>query len=433
MRSGPAILLSVVVLALVTGCFDICPDPSFGPYFGDPVAPNFGRQGTDIQVTFSGTNFDCNSPPSIVTDGDGVTADPPLSWMDTEIVFILHIAPNARLGAHRLAVETVSVSDPAVFMVYCATCGPPPHLTFTSPDALIQDSTKSFEFTGSNFLVAKTLEVHIDGPGISVSPGTPTVHTSGTEDYFYLGVTADATAATGAHDVYVKTDGGQSETRQIYVFAPQPPPPTPGPTPNLQTVSPMHVTKASGGIIEKVYVKCGGVGFGSANDVNGRLIEIEGSNGTTGQAAIQTYQAIADRTAVFEFVPASDVYPTDTAVKVRVSNTATSQTSGDLLLILDPPSAHPLFAYVDAVVGTLKPGGDVDCYIFGQNLQNTNERSFSGIPGLTFSNVQALPTQVIVHIHADVGTPVTGDDATNLTIKTSDGESNPFGLLISPP
>src|SRR5262249_5418794 len=144
-------------------------------------------------------------------------------------------------------------------------------------------------------------------------------------------------------------------------------------------------------------------------------------------AELQTYQANPDQVVVGLTAP----FPggTDTSVTVRVQNTHTGMMSNPQILYLDPPIAGAPF--IQDLRKSVQRNGGQDFTMFGQNLQGVTEQSFSAIQGVTFKNVQPDPnypigTAIDFQVSADGSAPVTGDEATNINITTSNGQSNPL-------
>ena len=429
MRSAQ-FLLPNVIFAVVTCC-------QHGPVIYS-VTPNFGSQGTDFIVNLVGNDFStaCGGDPILVIDGsriEGVSADFPSHSTETEITCTLHIAPNARLGAHTIVVQNAysGMSDPFTFLVTCPGCPPPPELLNVYNQSglpLIPGGPPvTFEFIGTNFL-NNNPQVQIDGPGISFPSGNIIVQDVGGIDYFDLPITADASATSGLHNVRVTTDGGTSNDLALTVDASQPPSGTPGPTPYLSGITPRHISKSG---LWGVWVKFQGTGFGCCPQ-----IIVDANSTVQNFSAWPTNQANPDEVVVG--LTSADPAGTDTSVTVRIFNPLTNQTSDGQILFVDDlvPGAPVVTSYTQSI--ELPPDADADFTIFGQNLLGVTEQSFSGIPGLTFSNVQPVagnpPDRVFsCHVHADATTPVTGDEATNLIITTTNGQSHPFSFEIYPP
>ena len=442
-------LFGSALIATVLYCCDNC-YYHFSPVLNS-VSPNVGTQGTDVVVTLIGAHFGDPDPtanvfPYILIDGvndggnDGLSTtfnarvDP---WTETSITFTLHIDATARAGAHTIAVQANGVTSPLPFSVTCPGAPPPPELiNIENVDhvPLVPGSAVTFQVVGINFSINSNLQVQTDRSDISFPSGPYNVQEGGGTDYFSVLITADANARPGDHEVWVSGDCGQSLPVNITVDASQPPPgPSPGGPPKLNGITPMLITQiAAGSIPGTVAVKCEGSGFGIEPQI------VVDQNNTIGLfAELPTYQANPDQVVVGLTTP----FPggTDTSVTVRVQNTQTGMTSNALILHLAPPNAGAPF--VQDLGNSVPLNGDQDFTMFGQNLEGVTAKSFSVIPGVTFSNVQPDPdpryppgTAIDFHVHVDGSAPVTGDEATNLTITTSKGQSNPFVLEIySPP
>jgi hypothetical protein len=120
---------------------------------------------------------------------------------------------------------------------------------------------------------------------------------------------------------------------------------------------------------------------------------------------------------------------------VYVHNLDNDTVSDPVTWYLDQPV--PGAPAINVGYGSVTQNGDGSLYIQGDNLQGLNEQSFSGVPGLTFSNIQPDPNYPPDHafwiqVHADATAPLTGDEATNLTVTTGNGQSNPFGIGVLP-
>src|SRR5262249_13065083 len=102
--------------------------------------------------------------------------------------------------------------------------------------------------------------------------------------------------------------------------------------------------------------------------------------------------------------------------------------SDGLPLFLDELDRNAPFAY--GLFDAVQQGGEADIDLYGGNLDGVTEISFSGIPGLTFSNIQDYGPLVTFHVRADASAPPEGNDVTNLTITTPNGQTNIFSFGI---
>ena len=143
----------------------------------------------------------------------------------------------------------------------------------------------------------------------------------------------------------------------------------------------------------------------------------------------RTVLANPDQVAVSHLYPPDNVGSTLT---VQVENDETLLDSNAQIVSLD--DRIPGRPYVSSNPVGITAGGDADVIINGENLDGTTYLSFNGIPHLHFSNIVVVSSnRVNVHVHAEADTPITGDEATNLTITTPAGESNAFEFIVNRP
>jgi hypothetical protein len=440
---GSTKFLLIFIFVAVDDC---CHCPSSGPPPTiDSISPNIGTQGTDVVVTITGSF----SRPDVLIDGkiQGVVGEVSTDYVASEgavspITLTFHIGANARVGRHFVAVYTAQsglTTEPDDFTVTCPGCPPPPELVNVADPSgapLVSGGPAvTAKIVGTNFSHPNP-QVQIDPPGISFPPGPYNVQNDGTYDYFLVPLTADPNAPTGFHFIRVTTDGGTSNAFELNLISSQPPSsPTPGGTPFLRSITPMHIAKNSQAL---VYIKCEGNGFSGFGIFRNIVIDQFGEI----PVPYVAFQQDQDEVAV---VPISTygLFQSDTALTVRVHNLTNDTFSDRLLLFLDEPRLGQ--PWVTGVSAAVNRGGDVAVVIFGQNLDGVTDQSFSGIAGLTFSNTQpcglnnpACPSfppgeGLSVNVHADLNGPVTGEDATNLTITTAHGPSNPFAFSVGPP
>jgi hypothetical protein len=446
---GSAYFLLPNLIAVVLAC---CDNTNCNGYLFPPVlnwtTPDTGSQGTDIIVTLSGAHFDATGYVSVVIDGvpnggnDGLSTnfneitDP---WTDTSISITLHIDANARLGAHTIAVQAAGATSPLPFIVTRLGCPPPPQLLAVVPQngpKLVPGGTLTFRFEGTN-LLNNNPEVQIGGSDIHVAPGPYNVQGGGGFDYFLADITADRTAA-GAQSVYVTTTVTNcvctSNLVYITVDASQPPPsPTPGGTPSLNRVTPRHISRFARQFTD-VLIKFEGTGFGATHEI---LVD---SNSTiSGFGTLNSYQSDPDQVVVG--FPSMNL-PTgpNPYVTVRVHNLVNGTVSNPQILYLDDPVATAPVVAANFCADFHRGDSVGNLYIEGENLQDITPQSFSGVPGLTFSNIRSTTPiygegseAFYIEVHSDMSAPISGDEATNLVITTADGQSNPFWIQILPP
>jgi hypothetical protein len=403
------------------------------------ITPNIGNQGMDVPVHIDGANFVVGIPgeyPRIVIDGsrnEGVTTDFNGStdpYYDTFIDLTLHIDPTARLGVHTIAIETLGGADAQTFYVTCPGCPPLPHLLnlITQPEntrLVAGGPPVTFRFVGTNFLNTNP-EVHIGGTGVTPDPGPPVVQQTGCPasclDYFDVPITAAAGTGGSLYNVAVTTDGGPSNILRLTVDDPVPvPSPSPGSSPTLTRITPTHVCKCG----EHVNIKLEGSGFGTLPSL------IVDNPSIQGIGSYSTYQADPDQVLVATVLIPDNI--PDTSVQVRIQNQDNQTISQPLILFLDERNPERPLAGV-RYGGSIYQGGNSHMIIAGDNLPDPPAVIFSGIAGLSFSNVHWGILGLEVDVLSDASlTPVTGDQATNLTITTDKGQSNLFRFRILRP
>jgi hypothetical protein len=262
-------------------------------------------------------------------------------------------------------------------------------------------------------------------PGLTFSNVRPDPF--GQTVFFHVHAAPD-TPVTGDEvtNLYVYSTPYTPSSNMFAVTVLQPPP---FPPPVLDSITPAHITRppASG---PEVSFKFEGTGFGAT-----RAIYVDLNDSLQHFGALGTNQANPDEVVVglaYGWVAGSD-----TSVTLHVRNLDNGTVSNGVPVVLDDPA--PGAPVVTQAYLAINQNGDNDFLILGANLQDVNEQSFSGVTGLTFSNIQPDPNfppgqALRVHAHADASTPLSGDEATNLIITDGNGrQSNPFWIEIVPP
>jgi len=162
------------------------------------ISPASGPQGSNVNVTLTGTNF--VTPVTVNFGGAGVTVASVVVASATSITAQFQIAAGAALGAQNVSVTTAGgTSGTQTFTVITP---PPPTLTSVSPAAGVTGSNLNVALTGTNFLTGATT-VLFSGPGVTVATVVVTSSTTLTAQ-FQIG----AGATLGAQNVSVMTSGG---------------------------------------------------------------------------------------------------------------------------------------------------------------------------------------------------------------------------------
>lgn len=428
--AGLALLGTAVVV-----CLSGCTGPGFFGFGVNRTARYTVSPGDQfVQLQLFGVNFTNQS--RLIIDGQvdgigtGITLNGPLTFVSSqELDASLNIAANAIAGAHTFVIgdpnEGISSSLP--FYVQCSGCPAPPVFgavhTIPSGQPLYPGTPTTVRFLGANFL-NNSPAIHSLTPGLSVDPGaTIVVQRDGDLDYFDVPVVVTASAIPGLASLQITTTGGFSNTKNLNVVANADFVSPPAPIPLLYNVTPRNVTVGA-----EVTIECTGSGFG----VNHQVI-------TDPPMPVTTYPIASgdsDRTVVAK-IQAAVAGP----IKVQVTNLDQGLTTDDIRIFADAPAVNVPAARNNDTNGVHR-GGSYDLQISGiyndarDHLIGATNSGWSGIPGLIFSNTVVSTsggvTTVTVRVQAGATAPLTGDHATNLTLTTAMGESNPFLLRVLP-
>lgn len=418
------------------GCHD--------PLIITSLSTDLGFQGETIDMVINGEGFDISAV-DVAVDGylgphfesAGPSPTPPplgvqivkqFEENDSRIHVTLKIAPDAMVGQHIIAVvrDNEWVSNTVHFEVRCAGCALPPRLANVYlPSGNVYDSSahRILRFVGTN--LNNVHQIDFSPKAVSqVRDQTIEAHDQGSLQYFDLTVEDKFLLEDGilAHPglvtVSVVTAGGQSNQATFTLDGSEPPF---GPTnggPFLGAVLPTHIGKGA-----EVFIKCSGRGFGT-----NRLVITDPVMNVT------TYSVASDAANPDEVVVAkiSNNASVSGPIRVRVQNVTENTLSDEFVIFSDEPAPGAPVAQ-GATGNGVHRGGSFDLEIFGANLEGISNASWSGIPGLTFSNTMYGSFRTKVHIVADATAPLTTNEATNLTITIPDkGQSAPFLFRVFP-
>jgi hypothetical protein len=164
-----------------------------------------GAQGTNVNVTLTGTNFISGAgATTVLFGGANVTVVNTMVVNSTTITVTFQIAANAALGAQNVSVMTSGGTSGA--LPFTVTLPPPPTLTSISPTSGVQGQMMlSVTLTGTNFITGAT--VMLSGAGVTVS-NIVVVNSTTITAMFAIA----ANTALGPQNVSVTTAGGTSAT-----------------------------------------------------------------------------------------------------------------------------------------------------------------------------------------------------------------------------
>jgi hypothetical protein len=421
--------LILLLIFLHWGCGSFTEPPEIYSISPNPLLR--GQQ--NVQVTIQGVHFlsvNGTSPGVVVDDGDanGVTGSV-VSFDESHIVVNLSVSSSAALGSHHITVYTFSTGPgSSYFEVQCnppSSCSPPPTLQAGLPDILvgqsIQATVRGHNFAGNS----PALELDFNLPDLIISPPGPVYQSEGM-DAFDVSMSASTVANTGVRRMRVVTSAGRTEWQAFEIIW-QLQIDTPPGTIFLTDVRPDRV--APGG---DVYIECHGKGFGTNREVMLDPVPAPG-NPDPPPIPITTYAAVNNEGDPDSIVVAK-IHP-DVACIVRVkvknldTNLTTSETDDIRIFVTHPNSRAP--SAINNATDGVHRGGSYTLQVTGQNLSELSNSSWTGVAGLTFSNTNPSANAASVTVTADMTAPLSGNQATNLTI--SHGRSLPFPINILPP
>ncbi len=177
------------------------------------INPSSGLQGTNIQVTLTGTNFVAGAT-TITISGSGVTGAAVNVTGVTSLTATLVIHPAASLGSHDVTVSTASgTSGTVTFTVNLGA----PAITAINPPSGTQGTSVTVTLNGTNFVAGATSltisSTDVTGSSVNVLSGTSLTAI----------FTISQTAAPGSRSVTVNTLSGSSNSIIFTVVAQSPP------------------------------------------------------------------------------------------------------------------------------------------------------------------------------------------------------------------
>lgn len=447
MRRSDCWQRAILLLLIILGALSLqgCVGPAVIYSISNSAGGSWAYPGT-VEITVAGTNFGFRH--TLVVDGDGMNTgvrgikvlsyDSTVADDTTTIVATLEIYSDAPVGQHLITVyryldetRTPSInrweSNAVAFEVRCGGCQPAPALQSVAPtdSRPLAAGQASLRFLGTNLPSAPELHtaprvVFPDSGITSVSSPMPIeVHDQGVLQYFDVEIFIPGDVTTGLHTAYVVTNGGQSNSVPFTVVGNGAPGPTPAGTagPMLSAVTPTHVGKGT-----EVFIKCKGSGFGVSRQV------------TTDPPLNVTTYSVSSNTVDPDEVAVAKIANPDVSgpIRVRVQNLIDNKITDEFIIFSD--DILPGVPVAQGTTGSgVHRGGSFDLEVFGANLEGITDASWSGIPGLTFSNTTYGSFHTKVHIAADATAPLTADEATNLTVTIpGKGQSPPFLFRVFP-
>ena len=378
------------------------PPPQLFDVFDDEI-----EQGTEVILTFEGENLEggtIQDASSGVTFGT-LTVDPNTAALTATAT----VAIDARTGHHDLRVVTAGgISNPfpvkvvgPVFAAFTAF--------FAAPNTLIVGRTITIEIVGAN--------LHAGMVVTSPDPGITASRTRVLSDHHLL-VDVEATAAAPPNSRLVVQGLSAGGVVDVKVVAPD------TLLPDLQDVTPSRLMRGS-----QVNVRCtgqflGGPLVGVERVLTGPSVQLNGF------FALQSSQpSVNPNHSVVARILVTSNAPDEGFLATRSSTGLVSGTVG--LSAYDPPQTGPILFRANHS-GIRRGAGPANETLFGRNLQNVTDVIFN-VTGLTITNITpgADGTRVDFTVEAAISTSVTGDEATNFTVRAGNQVSNPVAYDVS--
>ena len=391
-----------------SAAFPVTCNPAQGPIL-HRISPGVVAQGTIVYVKCEGSNFSRNAQDpgadSVFWEGEGVEIEPVRpgpATADPNKVLVLKLTiaddsdPSVAIWVRN---ELGQFSNPATVRIM-----PPaaPYIQSVSPDFIHQGTSVDVTVQGTN--LAPAAAIRFSSPGVTIS----NVVINPALESMTFTMQASPTAPLTRDEATNLLAGNPLGFRVL--------PPPIGPV--LTKLSPARVTRGA-----PVFIKCEGSNFGSLRYV----ITDPEINGTT----LFTVQANPDQVAVHLLnVPSN--FP-GSAISVQVQDAFDRLSNPIVLPVDDPLPGRPFLSGTDRGGEFINPvPGTSDLYVVGANLETVTPSSWRGVAGLRFLSGTASTNRASVLVDADASTPLSGDEATNITVITSAGQSNPLAVHIIP-
>src|SRR5208283_4241344 len=289
------------------------------------VSPNSGAQGTNVNVTLTGTNF--VAPVTVNFGGAGVTVANVVVASATSITAQFQIAAGAALGGQNVSVTTAGGTSGT--QTFTVATPPPPTLSSVSPAAGVTGTNVNVTLTGTNFLTGATT-VLFSGPGVTVANVVVTSSNTITAQFQIA-----AGATLGAQNVSVMTSGGTSGNQTFTVNPPLPTLTSVSPNSGVQGNS-VNVTLTGTNFVAGAAINFGGAGVTVASVVvasatsitaqfqlaagaalGGQNVSVTTAGGTTGN---QTFSVLPPAPTLTMISPTTGVQGTSVPVTLTGTN-----------------------------------------------------------------------------------------------------------------
>ena len=355
------------------------------------LSPSTGVQGSQVNVTLTGTNF--ASGASVAVSGSGVTASNVSVVSATQLTATLVIGATAATGSYNVSVTTGGSTTNALPFNVTAGSGGAPVLTSITPSSGSPGASVNVTLAGSNFTPQSS--IRLSGLGASVRNAVVVSATQITATFVL-----SSSVATGPHNVYVVTAAGNSNILPFTVTSGSG-------APTLTSVAPN-----SGAQGTAVNITLTGTNFAS-----GASIAVSGSGVTASNVNVVSATQIT----------ATLTISASAAAGARsVSVTEAAGTSNGITFTVTAAAQAPTLTSVSPNSGT--QGTAVNITLTGANFASGASIAVSG-SGVTAGNVSVVSaTQITATLTIAAGAPVGGY---SLSVSTAAGTSNTVSFTVN--
>ncbi|MEY2509363.1 MAG: hypothetical protein QOE26_126 [Verrucomicrobiota bacterium] len=386
------------------------------------IAPNVVAAGSRVYLKCEGDDF--GDGHVVVQEGSGVAVyevfDPVAGDPAHVRVVGLSIAPG-RYAQPVLVTVVDQLGRSSNTQALTITSPSTPYLESVTPSSIPGGGDVDVTVRGSGLFGSIANSIRFSSPGLTISN---VVANSSDSKSMTFHVHADPTAPW-TNDEATNLVLGNALAFKVN-------PPVAGPV--LLKVTPRHITLGT-----SAYFKCEGLRFGGPS---GPLdVRVQGDSGVSGLISRRPSFRVNPDEVVVPLVTADTLNATTVNLQVRDRQ---GKLSNAVPLFIDAPVAgRPyLRVFFNTIAFDVRRGFEGGGSVNGANFQGITDVSWritstNGLstPDVTFSNTKVFissSSSATFDVKIASDAPLTGDVATNLTVTTAAGESNPVACNISP-
>jgi len=384
------------------------------------VSPAVLTEGTTVNIKCEGDHFGQEDVSILVEEGKGVTVEEVLRPIaaDPEHVRIVRLRIDAGAATPVLLSIKDSLGQASNTQSLTISAPSTPGVLSANPNSIEAGGDAEVEVRGVGLFAFALGSLHFSTPGLTISNATLS-----STDFasFTFHVHADSSAPLTNDEATNLILGNPIAFKVLPRSMPTPTPTPAGPV--LTRLTPSRVTRGT-----TVFVKCEGSNFGLAARVT--------AQGSAGSTTLRSRPVKADPDKVIVPIMGIGLSASPT-IMVQVVDGQGKVSNALPLAVDDPVAGKPFLGDPSqgfVLLGGVRLGGDINNNSRGKNLQGINDQSWSfSFPGhLTFSStvLDSSGQFVSFHVHADATTPLSADEATNLTVTTPAGQSNAVAFEV---